>query len=148
LITWRSSSVCSVSRSQIPDLTYQDNDVLIEIAYPALSVICPLVHVRLLEDRRIERACLRHRGVKPTQLKPEQHTVPVGCRVRIAKVWVPVRIPCMKLQDNLPIADYLFVLGATVPALTIQELLVPPAAALDVPHSNEGLRFHVLSPSP
>jgi hypothetical protein len=62
--------------------------------------------------------------------------------VRIAEIGMTMRIPSMKLQNDFPISNDLFVFGASVAALAIEQLLVPLAASLDVSHSNEWLSLH------
>ena len=131
----------------IPDLTHKHHDVSIGIAYPAFAVISPWVHVRLLQNVSVQSARPRHRLVKPAHLKPEEHAEPGRRAVRIAEIGMTMRIPSMKLQNDFPISNDLFVFGASVAALAIEQLLLPPAASLDVSHGNERLSSHHVLPS-
>jgi hypothetical protein len=98
--------------------------------------------MRLLKNLGTEGTRLPNRRVKRAHLKPEEHAETVRCCIRVAKVWMPMCVPRMKLQNNLAVRHYLFVLATAVSTLATEYLLVPTAAALNILHSNQRLSFH------
>jgi hypothetical protein len=101
--------------------------------------------MRLFNDWGAEPARLLYRGVKCTQLEPEQNTKTVGRCVCVAKVWMPMNVPCMKLENYLAILHDLFVFIPAMTALATKQLLIPMAAELHIFHGDERLSFHTVN---
>ena len=85
----------------------------------------------------------RNRGVDVFDLEPEQQPIAGGSIVGIADGTVMViLIPSVQLQHQLAAVDQAFVVRATMRALTVEQLLIPAAAGLDVVHTNQWLWIH------
>jgi len=92
---------------------------------------------------RLEFLRSRDRCVKIFQLKPKQHAIPIGPKVRISEWTVMMLdIPLMQLEDQNTIPFKTFVVGPPMAALAAEQPLIPATARLDVVHTNEWLEMH------
>jgi hypothetical protein len=77
-------------------------------------------------------------GVEIVDLEPEEHAVAVGLDGRIAdRAVMMLDLPSVQLQDQGVARNQALVFGAAVGAA--KQILVPPAARLDIADGDEGL---------
>jgi hypothetical protein len=131
-----------VVSTDVSHIAGQNDDIVVRISDPALSVVCARVYKRPFDNFGAKRAGLRYRSVKRAQLKPEQNTKTMGRRACVAKVHMVMNVPRVKLKNHLAVAHNLLVFGPAVTALATKQLLVPPAAAFHVAHGDQRLGFH------
>lgn len=106
-------------------------------------MICVGIDLRTFENLGRERSRPRDRGYEVFDLKPQEYAIPIGLAGWIAHVWMFVSIPVMELKDErASMVDELLVLGASVTALAVEQLLIPTATRLDVSNSDQWLWLH------
>jgi hypothetical protein len=136
----------SVASTDVSDIAGKDHHIIVEVFYPALSVVRARVYTRLFDDCRAERAGLLDRSVERAHLEPEQNAETVARCAWIAKVGMPMNVPGVKLENHFAILDDLFVFIAAMTALAAKQLPVPMAAALHVTHGDQRLSLHGAKP--
>jgi hypothetical protein len=137
----------SVASTNISDIAGKNDDIVVRVSYPALSVVRSRVYIRSFNDCCAKRARLRYRSVKRAQLEPEQNTKPVGRCICVAEVRMSMNVPRVQLENYFAILHNLFVFIAAMTALATQQLLVPTAAALHIAHGDQRLSFHDVTSS-
>lgn len=82
-------------------------------------------------------------GVEILYLEPEQEPVAVRLVIGVADPAMMVfHVEAVQLKDQAPIRDKAFVLSSAMRAPASEQLLIPPAARLDVAYRDEWLRTH------
>jgi hypothetical protein len=132
----------SVASTNISDIAGKNDDIVVRVSYPALSVVRSRVYMRSFNDCSAERDGLFYRSVERAQLEPEQNTKTVGRGTCVAKIRMPMNVPGVKLEDYFAVLDNLFVFIAAMTAPATKQLSVPTAAALHIAHGDQRLSFH------
>jgi hypothetical protein len=84
------------------------------------------------------------RCLEVVDFKPQEHSVPVGLVIRIADWPVVVfDLKAVQLEDQHTLRrDQSLIFRPAVVAPTVEESLVPTAAAFDISYRNQGLGTH------
>jgi hypothetical protein len=94
--------------------------VAVRIAKPHLTMLRVRIHARTVDDVGVKPAGPLDCSVKVVSLKPQQHSVAVEGRIRVAEVGMLVRVPGVELKNQLAISNESLILGTSVCALAIQ----------------------------
>jgi hypothetical protein len=101
------------------------------------------IAVRREHDLGAQRLDASDGGVEIIDLEPQEHTIAPRRIGGITEVAVMVFfVPAVELHDQLIVGNKALVLTAAVTALAAKELLVPPAAGLDVANRDQWLWSH------
>jgi hypothetical protein len=122
--------------------TREYHDVAIWVTQPTLAVLSTSIHVWFLDDLCSQLPRARYSSIELGRLEPQENPISVGGGLRVSQIGMLMSVPMVKLENQLPIFDEPLVLGATMPAVSAEELLVPTARRFDVPNCDQWLRAH------
>jgi hypothetical protein len=135
--TWRMPPLDNVAVS-----TSHHHLVAVWVAQPELAVVGQGVDIEWFQDFGASSDSPSEGSSHVLVVEPKHDSVAIRPLFGIAQVRMFVSVPLMHLKYQLVAGEQLLVLGAAMPALQAEHVLIPSACGLDVPNGDQWLRFH------